>query len=85
MTVLAVGKPLEQDKPQLLVENKLAAGRHRFSLVVVNTRGVASDPDVLVVSVGLRAVTRPLGSQGGGTARAGKPGGTRTGRQGSSP
>jgi hypothetical protein len=52
MAVLPVGKPLEQEKPVLLVENKLAAGKHRFTLVVINGQGVESEPVSLDVSVG---------------------------------
>ncbi|WP_457391037.1 hypothetical protein [Roseateles sp. P5_E1] len=51
MAVLPVGKPLEQEKPVLLVENKLAAGKHRFTLVVINDKGVESEPVSLDVSV----------------------------------
>ena len=83
MTVLKVGKPFEQAESELLVENKLAAGRHRFSLVVVNDRGAVSDPHVLVLTIGLGTVTEPLGADGGATQRAGKPGG-RAGRRKSS-
>jgi hypothetical protein len=57
MSVLAVGKPFEQAKAELLVENKLAAGRHRFSLVVVNDRGAASEPHVLMLTVRRGTVT----------------------------
>lgn len=86
MTVLAVGKPLEQAQSELLVENKLAAGRHRFSLVVVNARGVASDPDVLVLTVGRSTVIGPRGARGGAAVKTSRhSGGGPTGRQGSSP
>ena len=62
MAVLPVGKALEQEKPVLLVENKLAAGKHRFTLVVVNDKGVESEPVSLDVSVGtgLIAPRRPV-------------------------
>jgi hypothetical protein len=72
MTVLAVGKPFEQSKSQLLVENKLAVGRHRFSLVVVNDRGAASEPHVLVLTVRGGTGTDPR-ALGGETRHAGKP------------
>jgi len=52
MPVLPVGRPLEQDKPVLLVENKLAAGKHRFTLVVINDKGVESEAVSLDVTVG---------------------------------
>lgn len=51
MPVLPVGKTLEQEKPVLLVENKLAAGKHRFTLVVVNDKGVESEAVALDVTV----------------------------------
>ncbi len=51
MPVLSVGQPLESKAPVLLVENKLAVGQHRFSLVVVDDSGNESAPDVLVVTV----------------------------------
>jgi len=64
MTVLGINKPLDQGEPVLLVENKLAAGRHRFSLVVLNARGVASDPMVVTVTVGRTILRGPLGPLG---------------------
>lgn len=57
MPVLAVGKPLESKLATLLVENKLAAGQHRFALVVVDNDGNESAADVLTVTV--RAVLAP--------------------------
>lgn len=51
MPVLTIGQPLESRRPTLLVENKLAAGPHRFALVVVDEAGNESVPDVLVVTV----------------------------------
>jgi hypothetical protein len=51
MPVLRPNQPLEQQTPVLVVRNDLAAGIHRFALVVVNDRGVASDPDVISVRV----------------------------------
>lgn len=62
MAVLPIGKALDQDKPVLLVENKLAAGKHRFTLVVINGQGVESEPVSLDVSVstGLVVPRRPV-------------------------
>ncbi len=57
MPVLAVGKPLDSKLATLLVENKLAAGQHRFALVVVDNDGNESAADVLTVTV--RAVLAP--------------------------
>ena len=64
MTVLGINKPLDQGEPLLRVENKLAAGRHRFSLVVLNARGVASDPMFVTVTVGRTILRGPLGPLG---------------------
>lgn len=51
MPVLSVGKPLESRAATLLVENKLAAGQHRFALVVIDNDGNESAADVLTVTV----------------------------------
>ena len=61
MTVLGINKPFDSPQPLLLVENKLAVGRHRFLLVVVNQRGVRSDPMEIVVAVRRAIVRGPLG------------------------
>lgn len=57
MPVLSVGKPLESKAATLLVENRLAAGLHRFALVVIDADGNESEPDVLTVAV--RSPTAP--------------------------
>jgi hypothetical protein len=57
MAVLPIGKPLESKRATLLVENRLAAGQHRFALVVVDNDGNESAADVLTVTV--RAVLAP--------------------------
>ena len=51
MAVLPLGRPLESKAATLLVENKLAAGQHRFALVVIDNDGNESEPDVLTVTV----------------------------------
>ncbi|MDF2235417.1 hypothetical protein P2H44_22915 [Albimonas sp. CAU 1670] len=51
MVELVPGKTLAQKAPDLLVENKLAIGRWRFRLVVVDGAGNASRPVELVVQV----------------------------------
>lgn len=51
MPVLSVGKPLELKTATLLVENRLAAGQHRFALVVIDAEGNESAPDLLTVTV----------------------------------
>ena len=58
MTVLSVGRPLESRLATLLVENRLAVGRHRFALVVIDNDGNESEPDVLTVTV--RASLPPI-------------------------
>ena len=57
MATLTPGKPVTVSKPQLLVENELAAGRYRFQLVVIDDGGLESDPAELVVTV--RGLVRP--------------------------
>ena len=60
MPVLALNQPIEQREPVLVVQNRLAPGLHRFSLVVVNDRGVASQADLLTVTVRQAVVTDPV-------------------------
>jgi hypothetical protein len=58
MPVLVPGKPIATGSPTLLVENGLAPGTHRFSLVVVDTAGNESAPAVIEVRV--NAPLRPV-------------------------
>ncbi len=51
MPVLAPNQPITLDTPELLVQNRLPGGRHRFSLSVRNARGVESEPAVVIVTV----------------------------------
>lgn len=51
MPELSINKPLEQDDPKLVVENRLPPGRHRFALEVVDERGRVSLPAVWLVEV----------------------------------
>lgn len=51
MTQLTLNKAFDSDGPVLKVENKLAAGKHRFSLVVIDAQGRSSEADLLVVTV----------------------------------
>ena len=51
MPVLAPNQPVTVTTSELLVENRLAPGRHRFALAVRNARGVESEPVVIVVTV----------------------------------
>ena len=60
MPVLVPNKPLEQREPVLVVQNSLALGVHRFSLVVVNDRGAESEPSVFNVTV-RRTLVVPTG------------------------
>lgn len=58
MPVLVPGRPVASRSPTLSVENELAAGTHRFSLVVVDTAGNESTPAVIEVRV--TAPPRPV-------------------------
>ena len=58
--VLAINQPIEQREPTLQVQNRLEPGLHRFSLVVVNDRGVASEPDLFTVTVRRVVVVDPV-------------------------
>ena len=59
MPVMAPNQPIEVRTPTLLVENALAAGRHRFALVVIDQRG-ESRPDIIEVEV-RRGRVPPIG------------------------
>lgn len=59
MTQLTLNKAFDSAEPVLRVENKLAAGKHRFSLVVIDAQGRASEADVLVVTVQKALVPGP--------------------------
>ena len=54
MPVLVLDQPITLETPELLVENRLPAGRHRFSLSVRNARGMQSEAAVVVVTVAVR-------------------------------
>jgi hypothetical protein len=57
--------PIETREPSVLVENRLAAGLHRFSLVVVGASGQRSLPDLVTLRVGLTIPPlRPVGPVG---------------------
>lgn len=60
MPVLAIRQPIEQREPLLRVENRLDVGAHRFALVVVNDRGIESEPDELVVTVTRLVIRDPV-------------------------
>lgn len=51
MAVLVPGQALTQPSPELLVENRLAAGPVRFRLVVIDDAGTESAPTDIVVTV----------------------------------
>jgi hypothetical protein len=51
MPTLAQGRPFESDRPTVVVENALAIGRHRFTLIVIDGDGRESLPDELVLEV----------------------------------
>lgn len=60
MPVLAINQPIEQREPTLRVQNRLEPGLHRFSLVVVNDRGVASEADVFTLTVRRAILVDPV-------------------------
>jgi hypothetical protein len=60
MPVMALNQPIEVRTPTLLVENALAAGRHRFALVVVDQRG-ESRPDIIEIEVRRSRLPPPIG------------------------
>ena len=51
MAVLALNQPVTLGDSVLQVENRLAPGRYRFRLVVIDTAGLESAPADLIVSV----------------------------------
>ena len=51
MARLALGRPLSQAHPTLMVDNALPPGRHRFRLVVTDKAGNDSAPDEIVITV----------------------------------
>ena len=59
MPTLTPGQPLTVDTPELLVENRLRPGTHRFQLVVIDEAGLESRPAELEVTVERRG--RPAG------------------------
>lgn len=72
MPVLAPNQPITLDTPELLVQNRLPSGRHRFSLSVRNARGVESEPTVVIVTVTER-LGPVIGTPGIGTPVIGTP------------
>lgn len=58
MATLTPGRPVTVQTPELLVENQLTPGRHRFRLVVIDEAGLESEPAELVVTV-RRPIVRP--------------------------
>jgi hypothetical protein len=63
MPVMVPNQPIEVRTPTLLVENALAAGRHRFALVVVDQRG-ESKADIIEIEVRRGRVPPPIGPIG---------------------
>jgi hypothetical protein len=59
MPTLAQGRPLDSDRPTVVVENALALGRHRFTLIVIDGDGNESQPDELVLEVRGRTIVTP--------------------------
>ncbi len=59
MPVLAVNQPIESPRPNVVVENALTIGRHRFALTVVDDSGLESAADLLIVEV-RRSIIDPV-------------------------
>jgi hypothetical protein len=59
MPTLPLNRPFETRDPNVVVENDLVIGRHRFALVVVDEDGNESAPVQHVVEV-RRAIITPL-------------------------
>lgn len=59
MPVLAFNQPFESPRPNVVVENALPIGRHRFALTVVDDSGLESAADQFVVEV-RRAIVDPV-------------------------
>jgi hypothetical protein len=59
MPVLVPNQAIEQAEPLLRIDNALDPGRHRFALVVVNARGVASELAVWDVRVAAPPIPPP--------------------------
>ena len=59
MPVLAVNQPIESPRPNVVVENALTIGGHRFTLTVVDDSGLESAADLLIVEV-RRSIIDPV-------------------------
>lgn len=61
MPVMVPNQPIEVTTPTLQVDNQLAAGRHRFTLVVVDDRRAESRADIIEIEVRRRGEPTPPG------------------------
>ncbi len=59
MPVLALNQPFESPRPNVVVENALAPGRHRFALTVIDDNGQQSATDQVVIEV-RRVIVEPV-------------------------
>ena len=59
MPVLALNQPFDSPRPNVVVENGLAPGRHRFALTVVDDSGLESAADQWVIEV-RRVIVDPV-------------------------
>jgi hypothetical protein len=59
MPILVPGQPMTVATPELLVENRLTPGLHRFQLVVTDEAGLESTPFELAVTVRRPIIPRP--------------------------
>lgn len=60
MPVLALNQPFASALPNVVVENRLPLGRHRFELTVIDERGNESAASVHVVEVRRAVIIDPL-------------------------
>ncbi len=67
MARLNPGEPVTQKSPLLKVDNRLAPGRHRFQLEVIDQAGLVSSPAFLDVTVTAPPTPTPTPSGGGRT------------------
>lgn len=64
MATFVPGRPITTDQPLIDVDAGLSVGTHRFQLVVVDTQGNRSAPDVQTVTITRLPITPPIGPIG---------------------
>ena len=82
MPIFQIGQAIETTEPTVLVENKLAVGRHTFQLVVVDDAGNQSAPTKAIAVVvalppphptGPGPIRQPILTRPGSPLRPGSP------------